>query len=164
MIEEARPDKPDDTAAKPSGVRAWISRHKLLSLLGGFLLLWGAHYLITHPMDNPQPQKKVAVQGVFPYDRGLELRIEASYYSSNPICRETARAFFIFPQAEVSREAWRQIPLVREDGNRYRFDFYEDAIHPGFATGSCALSIIKSSRRGPKSKAAQFSAFPVATT
>ena len=140
---EHRAGKPDEEApnleqslpkapAKPSGVRAWISRHKLLSFLVGFLLLWGAHYLITHPMDNPQPQKKVAVQGVFPYDRGLELRIEASYYSSNPICRETARAFFIFPQAEVSREAWRQIPLVREDGNRYRFDFYEDAIHPGF--------------------------------
>ncbi|MDO8341042.1 MAG: hypothetical protein Q7T59_03640, partial [Candidatus Woesebacteria bacterium] len=60
------------------------------------------------------------------------LKIEASYYSRNPTCRQTARAFFIFPQAEVSREAWRTVPVLREVGNRYRFEFYEDAVLPGF--------------------------------
>jgi hypothetical protein len=120
---------PLGTSAKK---QSWVMRHKLLTLASLFVLAGLVHYLVTRPVDNPQPQKKQIVQGVFPYDKGWELRIEASYYSNNPTCKQTARAFFIFPQAEVSREAWRTIPVVREEGNRYRFEFYEDAIDPGF--------------------------------
>lgn len=118
-------------APKPAS-RHWILRHKLLVAIGVFVSLGFAHYLLTRPTDNPQPQKKIVVRGSFPYDRRWDLRIETSYYSKNPTCRQTARAFFIFPQAEVSREAWRTIPVIQEGGDRYRFEFYEDALYPGF--------------------------------
>lgn len=120
------------SGAASAGKRSWVMRHKLLTLVGVFLLAALAHYLVTRPVDNPQPQKKLVVQGSFPYDREWELRIEASYYSRNPTCRQTARAFFIFPQTDVTREAWRTVPVVREAGNRYRFEFYEDTVLPGF--------------------------------
>lgn len=120
------------SASKSTKKRSWLMRHWLLSLAGLFLVAGLFHYLIMHPVDNPRPQKRQIVQGSFPYDKGWELRIEASYYSNNPTCKQTARAFFLFPQAEVSREAWRTIPVVREEGNRYRFEFYEDAMQSGF--------------------------------
>lgn len=120
------------SGAASAGKRSWVMRHKLLTLAGLFLLAALAHYFVTRPVDNPQPQKKLVVQGSFPYDKGLELRVEATYYSESVNCRQTARAFFIFPQAEVAREAWRTVPVLREGGNRYRFEFYEDAVLPGF--------------------------------
>lgn len=122
-------------APKPAS-RHWAWRHKLLVVIGVFVSLGFAHYLLTRPTDNPQPQKKIVVRGSFPYDRGWDLRIEASYYSKNPTCKQTARAFFIFPQAEVSREAWRTIPVIREGDSRYRFEFFEDAVSPGFCEWS----------------------------
>lgn len=82
-------------APKPAS-RHWAWRHKLLVVIGVFVSLGFAHYLLTRPTDNPQPQKKIVVRGSFPYDRGWDLRIEASYYSKNPTCKQTARAFFIF--------------------------------------------------------------------
>ena len=116
------------TAAK----RSWVMRHKLLTFAVIFLLAALVHYLVTRPVNNPQPQKKLLVQGGLPYAKDWNLEIEASYYSQNPTCRQTARVFFIFTQAEVSREAWRTVPVLREAGNRYRFEFYEDAVLPGF--------------------------------
>ena len=118
-------------APKPAS-RHWVLRHKLLVAIGVFVSLGFAHFWLTRPTDNPQPHKKIVVRGSFPYDRGWDLRIEASYYSKNPTCKQTARAFFIFPQAEVSREARRTIPVTREGGDGYRFEFYEDAISLGF--------------------------------
>lgn len=123
---------PAEPGATPPRHRSWVMRHKLLSFAAVFLLAALVHYLVTRPVDNPQPQKKLLVQGSFPYDKDWELRIEASYYSRNPTCRQTARAFFIFPQAEVTREAWRTVPVVREGGSRYRFEFFGDAVLPGF--------------------------------
>jgi hypothetical protein len=109
-------------------------RHKLLTFVAIFLLAVLVHDLTARsdrPEDNPQPQQRRFVQGSFPYDRGWDLRIEVSYYTHDPACRRTARAFGIFPQAEVTRQAWRTIPVVREGGNRYRFEFYDDAVLPG---------------------------------
>jgi hypothetical protein len=120
------------TGAAHAETRSWMKRHKLLTFAAVFLLAALVHFLVARPVNNPQPQKKLLVQGSFPYDRGWELKIEASYYSSNPTCRQTARAFFIFPQAEVTREAWRTVSVMRDGGNRYRFEFYEDAVLPGF--------------------------------
>ena len=121
-----------ESDAALTGKRSWVMRHKLLTFAGVFLLAALVHYLVTRPVDNQQPQQKLIVQGKFPYDKGWELRIEASYYSRSVNCRQTARAFFIFPQAEVASEVWRTIPVVREVGNRYHFEFYEDAMLPGF--------------------------------
>ena len=121
-----------EPSASPVTRRSWVMRHKLLTLVAIFLLAALAHYLVTRPMDNPKPQKRLLVQGSFPYDRGWDLKIEASYYSRNPTCKQTARAFFLFPQSEVSREAWRTVPVVRQQGNRYRFEFFEDAVLQGF--------------------------------
>lgn len=120
------------SVSSPRDKRPWMMRHKLLTFAAVFLLAALTNYLVTRPEDNPQPKKKLLVQGSFPYEKGWDLRIKASYYSRNPTCRQTARAFFIFPQAEVTREAWRTVPVVREENNRYRFEFHEDALLPGF--------------------------------
>ena len=110
----------------------WLWRHKLIAALGLCLLAAWANYEVMKLADNPAPTKKRIVHGEFPYDRGLELRIEASYYSKNPTCQLTAFVFLIVPQATVSREGWRTILLVRDGGNRFRFEFFEDAVLPGF--------------------------------
>lgn len=81
--------------------------------------------------DNPAPKQRRLVQGSFPYDRGWDLRIEVSYYTHDPACRRTARAFGVFKQAEVTRQAWRTIPVVRDGGSRYHFEFFDDAVLPG---------------------------------
>lgn len=135
-------DFPEPDASKPSSnnesavptltPRHWLLRHKLVVAIGILVSLGFGHYWLTLPSDNPLPQKKIVVRGSFPYDRGWDLRMAASYYSKNPTCRQTARAFFFFPQAEVSREGWRTIPVIREGGDRYRFEFHEDSISPGF--------------------------------
>ena len=114
----------------------WNTRRKLLAsaavLILAFLFI-NFSMRDGQPEDNPQPQQRRLVLGSFPYDRGWDLRIEASYYTNDPGCRRTARAFFIFPQATVTRQAWRSIPVIREGGNRYRFEYYDDAI----LSGSC---------------------------
>jgi hypothetical protein len=145
------------TSAK---TQSWMMRHKLLTLASLFVLAGLVHYLVTRPVDNPQPQRKQIVQGSFPYDKGWELRIEASYYSNNPTCKQTARAFFFFPQAEVSREAWRTIPVVREDGNRYRFEFYEDAIQPGFCDWKLQFVYYRVFSNGEKVQGGAILGFP----
>lgn len=146
--------------ASPAGIRSWVMRHKLFSFVAVFLVAALVHYLVTRPVDNPQPQKKLVVQGSFPYDRGLELRVEATYYSESVNCRQTARAFFIFPQAEVSREAWRTVPVVREDGNRYRFEFYEDAMLPGFCDWRLRFVFYRIYKEGKKVQGGAILGFP----
>lgn len=135
-------DLPDPEAGKSSNAvdsalgaptpRHWIWRHKLIVAVGIVLSLGFGHYLVMRSVDNPNPQKKVVVRGSFPYDRGWDLRIDISYYTKNPTCKQTANAFFIFPQAEVARGAWRSAEVTREGDNQYRFEFYEDALSPGF--------------------------------
>jgi hypothetical protein len=131
-LSDAKTNPSCEPSVESADKRSWGVRHKLLTFAITFLLAAAFHYLVTRPVDNPQPQKKLLVQGSFPYDKGLELRIDATYYSESVSCRQTARAFFIFPQAEVAHEAWRNVPVVREGGNRYRFEFYPDAVLPGF--------------------------------
>lgn len=122
---------PAEPRSRESALWPWVVRHKLLSVVVVFLLAALVHYLSVRPIDNPQPKKSMFVQGSFPYDKGWDLKIMLSYYSRNPTCRQTARVFFLFPQAEVSRQAWRTVPVIRQEGNRYRFEFYEDALRPG---------------------------------
>lgn len=95
------------------------------------LSLIGCRWAIS-PHWKPNPTKKVVVRGVFPYDRGWDLRVHTSFYTNNPTCKVTARAFFIFPIADVSRETRLEIPVTREDGGRYSFTYYEDYFQPGF--------------------------------
>lgn len=90
------------------------------------------HRWVMAPIVNTNPTKKVVVRGVFPYDRAWDLRIKTSFYTENPTCKVTARAFFLFPMADVSREVWVDIPLIREGGNRYSFTYYEDHVQTGF--------------------------------
>lgn len=146
--------------AASAGKRSWVMRHKLLTFAAAFLLAALVHYLVTRPVDNPQPQKKLLVQGGFPYDKGWDLRIETSYYSRNPTCRQTARAFFIFPQAEVSREAWRTVPVVREDGNHYRFEFFEDAMLPGFCDWQLQFAFYRIYKEGESVQGGAILGFP----
>lgn len=115
-------------------VWAWAMRHKVLSGIGVLLVVILIHDLTAmsgRPQDNPQPMQRRLVQGSFPYDLGWDLRIEVSYYTRDPACKRTARAFGVFKQAEVTREAWRTLPVVRDGGNRYHFEFFDDAILPG---------------------------------
>lgn len=154
-------DKPSgESGVAPSCKRSWVTRHKLLSLAAVFLLAAMVHYLITRPVDNPQPQQKLVVRGSFPYDKGLELRVEAAYYSESVNCRQTARAFFIFPQAEVASEAWRTVPVLREGGNRYRFEFYQDAVLPGFCDWRLQFVFYRIYREGNKVQGGAILGFP----
>jgi hypothetical protein len=123
-----------DTGTAIGKTWSWIGRHKVLAGIAVLLVAILIHDLAARsdrPEDNPQPRQRRLVQGSFPYDRGWELRIETSHYSRNPACRKTAKAFFLFPQAEVTRQAWRTLPVMRDGGNRYRFEFFDDAILPG---------------------------------
>lgn len=149
-----------ESDAASASSRSWVMRHKLLTFAVAFLLAALLHYLVTRPVDNPQPQKKLLVQGSFPYDQGWDLRIEASYYSRNPTCRQTARAFFIFPQAEVAREAWRTVPVVREVGDRYRFEFHEDAMLPGFCDWQLQFVFYRIYKEGKKVQGGAILGFP----
>lgn len=156
---EAKPSGESGTAP-PAAKRSWVMRHKLLTFAALFLLAALVHYLVTRAVDNPQPQKKLLVQGSFPYDKGLELLVEATYYSESVNCRQTARAFFIFPQAEVAREAWRTVPVVREHGNRYRFEFYEDAVLPGFCDWRLQFVFYRIYKEGKKVQGGAILGFP----
>ena len=111
--------------------RRWRKRITLLALLLGLAAWYGAWRWMVTPRVNGQPQKKVVVRGVFPYDRGWDLQIQTSFYTRNPECKRTARAFGIIPMAEVAREAWADIPVTREGGNHYSFVYYEDYFAPG---------------------------------
>lgn len=122
----------DNQQTKKQHIWHWITTHKLISILAVLVALGLGHYWLVHPADNPRPEKKLTVRGSFPYDKGWDLAIDVSYYSKNPICKQTARAFFIFPQAEEARGAWRSLPVIREGDKQYRFDFFEDAVLPGF--------------------------------
>ena len=101
-------------------------------LLIGLGTLYGVHSYITAPHDNPTPTKRIFVSGTFPYDKEWELQIYSTYYTKNPTCKQMARAFFFFPQAEVTRNAFRSTPVIRDEGTRYHFEVFEDAIRPGF--------------------------------
>lgn len=87
---------------------------------------------MTAPHVNPHPQKKVVVHGLFPYDRGWDLKINSGFYARNERCRHTARAFGIFPAANVAPEVSVEIPVTREGGNRFSFTYYEDYFEPGY--------------------------------
>lgn len=112
---------------RQSGVKVfWFG---LLAMVA--LIIFGYRWVMS-PVVNASPTKKVVVRGVFPYDRGWDLRIRTSFYTTNPTCKVTARAFFIFPMADVSREVSVDIPVNREGGNQYSFTYYEDHLQPGF--------------------------------
>jgi hypothetical protein len=109
--------------------RRW---HFWLTALAMLATLYGGWRWMVTPHVNPHPQMKVVVRGVFPYERGWELRIRRDFSTRNRLCEITARAFLIFPMANVARETSIEIPVVREgDDNRYTFTYYEDHFVPG---------------------------------
>lgn len=102
-----------------------------LTALATLATLYGGWRWMVTPHVNPHPQKKVVVRGVFPYERGWELRIRRDFSTRNSLCDVTARVFLIFPMADVARETWIEIPVIREGDNRYTFTYYEDHFVPG---------------------------------
>lgn len=131
-------DEPTKPANKTEGEtveakpKSHLSRNVLLGLVTLLAVLYGGYRWAVTPHVNPNPTKKVVVHGQFPYDRGWDLQIKTSFYTKNPRCDVTARAFLIFRMADVSREAWVEIPVAREGGNSYSFTYYEDYFQPGF--------------------------------
>ena len=93
--------------------------------------LLAAQHWQVRPHVNPNPVKRVVVRGVFPYAQGWELRMWQHFYSNNPECKYTGRAFFIFPTAEVPRTADIAVPLKRIDDQRYEAEYFEDYYMPG---------------------------------
>jgi len=118
----------------PSPRRVRRSRRWLWLGLVGVLVVsavYAGYRWAVMPRLNPHPVKKVVVRGVFPFDRGWDLQPRMSFYTRNANCKKTARIFFIYPVADVAREEWVDIPLVRKGGNRYIFTYYEDHFLPG---------------------------------
>lgn len=126
------------STARPLLLRsfAWMRRHKVVTILGFLALYLGGEYLLMSPFVNPFPTKKITVRGVFPYDRGWELRFRKEYFTKNPSCKQTARILFIFPQAEVNRHQNVPITVRRDGGNQYSFEYYEDYFLSGFCEWS----------------------------
>ena len=109
----------------------WVGVIVILGVI--YSAVW--NWLVT-PRVNPNPQKKIVVRGVFPYDKGFYLRVREDFYSSHPRCKIAARAFLIFKQAMVSREKFVPVQVSKEGGNRYSFTYYEDYFEPGFCEWS----------------------------
>jgi hypothetical protein len=103
-----------------------------LCAFGLVLALQFAWQRTMTPHVNPHPQKRVVVHGVFPYDRGWDLKITSSFYAQNERCKRTAKVFGIFPVADVARETSVEIPVTREEGDGFSFTYYEDYFEPGF--------------------------------
>jgi hypothetical protein len=111
-----------------------VYRYKVLWLILGAVVcsLYGYSWLMS-PRINPYPVKKLTIRGVFPFDQDLELRYAQSFYTRNPMCKYTARVFFIVPQAKVSREIrLPMIPVRRTDKNSYEVELFRDTLSPGF--------------------------------
>lgn len=103
-----------------------------LGLLLTMIVLYVGYRWMVTPRINPHPTKKVVVHGLFPFDRSWDMQIKTSYYTKNPQCEVTAKAFLLFPMAQVAQEMWVDIPVIREGGNRYSFTYYEDYFLPGY--------------------------------
>lgn len=94
--------------------------------------LYGYLWLMS-PRINPDPQKRITQRGVFPFDRGWDLRVQQSFFAQNPTCSQIARVFFLIPQAEVSREQiLPSIAVTRLAGSLYEVEYFEDHFLPGF--------------------------------
>ncbi|HRP74047.1 MAG TPA: hypothetical protein PK725_01045 [Rhodocyclaceae bacterium] len=106
--------------------------HFWLTALATLATLYGGWRWMVTPHVNPHPQKKVVVRGVFPYERGWELKALMNFYTHNPYCQTTARVFLIFPMAQVSRAQRVDIAVTREGANRYSLIYYQDHFLPGW--------------------------------
>ena len=108
------------------------SYFKWLSALATLLLVFyaGTHWLIG-PHLNPNPTKRVAFGGAFPYAQGWDLRLRQEFYTTGAICQMTARIFFLIPVAEVARERQVSVPVKRIDNSRYEAEYFEDYYEPG---------------------------------
>jgi hypothetical protein len=111
-----------------------IRRFKILWVLLAAIVcvLYGYSWLMT-PSTNPNPREKILIRGVFPFDQGLELKFQEGYHTRNPICEYTARVFFFFPQAKVSREIGLPLISVRRIADtKYETEIFRDRLSPGF--------------------------------
>lgn len=110
-----------------------LSRHKVITVLCVLgLLVYGYDWVVS-PHVNSAPKQKVVISGQFPFSKGLELSLRASFYSRDPTCKQTPRVFLIIPAAsEIDRKIHIDIPIKRGDGDRYSAEVSIDHFPPGF--------------------------------
>jgi len=110
-----------------------ILRHKLItavSVLG--LLIYGYSWLVS-PHVNSVPRQKVVIRGQFPFNKGLNLSLQASFYSRNPSCKQTAQVFLVVPAASgIDASIDLDVPVIRENGEGYLAEINIDHFQPGF--------------------------------
>jgi hypothetical protein len=93
--------------------------------------LFGAHTLIYSPWTNPSPTQVYQIYGAFPYSKGYDLDLRATYVSSNPWCKKTLRAFFFFEAAKVNRSVDVDLDVMRKPGDEYMASIALDHFKPG---------------------------------
>lgn len=137
MENETTPTKPAVDTARPLAiprhpVLAWIFRHPFLTIILVGVVLYQPYSWLMGPSLNSQPTQKIVIRGSFPFSKGFDLVLDASYTSKNPTCRQMARTLLIFPAAEVNRNIDVPVPVQREGEDRYRAEVVLDYVSPGF--------------------------------
>lgn len=113
-------------------VLAWVLSHKLITVITSVALCYLGFTLFVTPRVNDNPIQKIKIHGEFPYEKGLTLSLQASFYSRNPTCKQMGRAFLIFPTAEVDRRIAVDLPVTKVGTNQYEAEVALDHISPGF--------------------------------
>ena len=85
------------------------------------------------PKVNPNPQKRVRIHGVFPFDKDMSLKLYAQYANDNPSCDIVYRSFGIFEAARTKKTVDVLLEIRRLEGNAY--EAYYDQDH--FLAGYC---------------------------
>ena len=110
----------------------WLWQHKLLMTVAIGSLAYVISYWLFRPQINPNPSQHFVISGHFPYSKGLTLALQVSFNSRNPSCKQIARAFFIFPAAEVNRSIELDVAVKRTAENHYEAELNADHFMPGF--------------------------------
>lgn len=139
-----------------------IYRYKVLwFVLGAIGLLIYAHSWLMRPKVNPHPAESTTIRGAFPFDRGLELRFQQSFYARNPLCKYTAKMFLVFPQARVSREVLLpSIPVTNLGGGNYEVKLFHDYFSAGFCDWSLRFILFRVFSEGRMVDGAALLGFP----
>jgi len=110
-----------------------LSRHKAITVLCVLGLFVYGYSWVVSPHVNSAPTQKVVISGQFPFSKGLDLSLQASFYSRNPTCKRTPQVFLIIPAAsDINREIDLDLPVKRGDGDRYTAELNLDHFSPGF--------------------------------
>ncbi|MEY3201942.1 MAG: hypothetical protein RIR70_1492, partial [Pseudomonadota bacterium] len=110
---------------------AWCKKHWFISGFLAFIAVYAVVLELSKPRINPNPQRKIVMSGVFPYDRGFELKLDISFSTENPDCKETLLTLGLFPAATV-RQTWEtEVPVKKVGENRYAAELAFDHVLPG---------------------------------